>query len=71
MQAFKMMQDSNAGSVVYYKSTLLIQDKDECTLGTHTCHKDHGVCENTEGSFSCKCKDGYSGNGVACKGNEE
>ena len=26
-------------------------------------------CTDTEGSFSCQCVDGYSGDGVTCRGN--
>jgi len=25
-----------------------------------------GICTNTQGSFNCKCKDGYEGNGFNC-----
>lgn len=37
-------------------------DVDECGLGLHDCHKD-AICTNTDGSFSCKCRRGYAGDG--------
>ena len=33
-------------------------DIDECTAGTHNCHPD-AQCNNTGGSFTCRCLDGY------------
>ncbi|XP_048248036.1 protein NEL-like isoform X2 [Haliotis rufescens] len=40
-------------------------DIDECTDGTHNCHA-NADCTNTDGSFTCKCKDGHAGDGVKC-----
>ena len=42
-------------------------DADECTLGTHTCHK-HATCSNTDGSYTCQCEVGYTGDGFSCEG---
>ena len=42
-------------------------DIDECTEGTDDCD-DNATCENTIGSFTCTCNDGYSGSGEECKG---
>ena len=42
-----------------------ITDVDECTYGTHNCHQD-ATCQNTDGSFTCTCKSGYTGNGTDC-----
>ena len=45
----------------------LIADKNECERGKHNCDA-NATCKNTEGSFVCTCKPGYSGNGVNCTG---
>lgn len=42
-------------------------DLNECILGTQNCHT-QATCNNTIGSFTCKCNSGYSGNGVSCTG---
>lgn len=42
-------------------------DVEECQLGIDTCHDD-AICTNTQGSFTCKCKNGYYGNGFKCLG---
>ncbi|PFX13588.1 Sushi, von Willebrand factor type A, EGF and pentraxin domain-containing protein 1 [Stylophora pistillata] len=41
-------------------------DVDECAAGTQECSK-HAVCNNTEGSYNCSCKSGYSGDGRTWK----
>ncbi|XP_019630499.1 PREDICTED: sushi domain-containing protein 2-like [Branchiostoma belcheri] len=40
-------------------------DINECVEGTHNCHSD-AICINNQGSFSCACNTGYSGDGVVC-----
>lgn len=39
---------------------------DECTSGQHACHE-NAECINTMGSYHCRCKDGYEGDGFDCK----
>ena len=41
----------------------------ECLLLTHNCDV-NGLCTNTNGSFSCACQRGYTGDGYAgtCNG---
>ena len=39
----------------------------ECAEGTHNCHQ-NATCNNTEGSFTCSCNTGYTGNGSFCMG---
>ena len=43
----------------------LCKDIDECEAGTDDCAAT-ATCSNTDGSFTCKCKDGYSGDGKTC-----
>ena len=40
-------------------------DIDECSLETHNCDAEAN-CNNTVGSFECKCKDDYIGDGITC-----
>lgn len=42
-------------------------DVDECSRSTHKCGS-NSDCENTLGSYKCKCKQGYSGDGNFCEG---
>jgi len=44
---------------------LICTDDDECTLGTDNCDE-NATCNNTDGSFSCDCNSGYTGDGVTC-----
>lgn len=46
--------------------TYLVDDVDECALGTNTCvaAADGGTCTNTIGSFQCGCDEDNTGNGV-------
>ena len=41
-------------------------DIDEC-LTVSPCHA-NATCNNTEGSYTCTCDSGYSGDGVSCNG---
>ena len=45
----------------------VLSDVDECTLSLLNCHE-NATCNNTEGSFDCYCKEGFTGNGTYCKG---
>ena len=42
-------------------------DVDECTEGTHQCQQ---VCQNTIGSYTCGCNDGFilDTDGRSCNG---
>ena len=52
----------------YLNSLVLhLTDVDECLSGTHGCATT-AKCSNSDGSFSCACNTGYSGDGVTCTG---
>ena len=42
-------------------------DIDECTDDTDNCAT-NAACMNTPGSFTCTCSQGFTGNGVMCRG---
>lgn len=44
---------------------LFLPDVDECATGDNNCHH-NATCLNIEGSFKCKCRNGYVGDGVSC-----
>ena len=48
-------------------SFLVLSDFDECSLEPNPCG-DNADCTNTEGSYSCSCKKGFTGNVSACEG---
>ena len=48
--------------MVYFSS---FTDINECAASP--CHH-NASCTNTEGSYTCNCQSGYSGNGSICEG---
>ena len=46
---------------------LQLPDVDECSLSTANCNA-NATCTNTEGSFTCACNNGYTGDGMTCEG---
>ena len=45
----------------------IVTDVDECTLVTHNCDS-KADCNNEDGSFTCACRSGYTGDGTSCTG---
>ena len=43
-------------------------DINECDPNSDSCDN-NAVCDNTVGSFTCECNDGYAGDGTTCTGN--
>lgn len=50
-----------------YLVSLPHKDIDECALSQHNCHN-NARCRNTLGSFTCFCRQGFSGDGTHCNG---
>ena len=46
---------------------IVITDIDACESETNTCDA-NAVCENTQGSYTCTCTSGYTGDGEECTG---
>ena len=47
---------------------IFLLDINECNnLEDNNCHK-NAICTNTNGSFTCQCENGYTGNGTTCNG---
>ena len=42
-------------------------ETNECVEGTNNCDT-NADCQNIDGSFTCTCQTGYSGDGVTCTG---
>ena len=42
------------------------KDIDECVEGSPC--DENAVCHDEDGSFTCVCNEGYSGNGIVCTG---
>jgi len=45
----------------------MISDMDECSADSGPCDE-NADCTNTDGSYSCTCKQGFTGDGSACEG---
>ena len=52
---------------IFYLFYPFCVDIDECVTGRHNC-SENANCTNTNGSFTCQCKEGYTGDGVECEG---
>ena len=46
---------------------LTIADVNECDTQEDNCDE-HADCTNTDGSYSCTCRPGFSGDGLTCEG---
>ena len=50
-----------------FSSYFSLLDTDECLTNTHSCDF-NAVCNNTQGSYNCACRPGYSRDGKSCAG---
>lgn len=59
----QLTSSEQMGNLTYDLQALQLSDFDECADdSTNNCHA-HAHCINNDGSFTCKCKDGYLGDG--------
>lgn len=49
---------------------VVFADIDECSSDPSPCDE-NGDCTNSDGSYSCTCKQGFAGNGTVCNGMRE
>ena len=50
------------------RSNYFLLDINECSnADDNNCHE-NAICTNTNGSFTCLCESGYTGNGTTCNG---
>ena len=47
--------------------TTVLVDVDECSEKSDFCH-DNATCFDSDGSYECECKTGFSGDGYICSG---
>ena len=63
---FQALQEVSKKSSLLNSMFFLGLDVDECRLDSAGCSRD-ADCINTEGSYSCKCLSGFTGDGFTCK----
>ena len=49
----------------YISCLFLILAIDECSTQQDDCH-DNATCSDTDGSYTCSCNDGFTGDGFTC-----
>ena len=50
-----------------FSSLLVSPGIDECSTGSYVCDM-NANCTNTDDSYICACKEGYTGDGHSCQG---
>ncbi|XP_067021018.1 uncharacterized protein [Acropora muricata] len=61
------INNSKLGPFTVTASKVTVEDFDECKAHEDNCGQ-HATCVNNVGSFECKCKDGFEGDGITCEG---
>ena len=59
--------DQNSDCMYKLLRFFIMPDFDECSLEPSPCDE-NADCTNTDGSYGCTCKQGFSGNGSICEG---
>jgi len=59
--------DGNFDCMYKLLRLFFMSDFDECSLESSPCDE-NADCTNTDGSYSCTCKQGFTGNGSICEG---
>lgn len=52
----------------YFKMLYLISGVDYCSMG-HSCDE-NAMCMNLNTKYTCKCNQGFQGDGITCEGRE-
>ena len=52
---------------IIFKFSFFTADIDECLVDPSLCDK-NAACTNSEGSYRCTCKQGFTGVGAVCEG---
>ena len=55
-------------NIIFEIKLLHFLDIEECTSGMHDCDE-NATCSDEPAYFTCKCNDGYTGNGKTCTKN--
>ena len=63
----KSLNQSPFVGVNFIEQLCLTTDINECDQNMHSCDS-NAICTNTNGSFTCNCNDGYTGDGMTCTG---
>ncbi|XP_065657438.1 uncharacterized protein LOC136082347 isoform X4 [Hydra vulgaris] len=58
--------DCNFTKVYLFSANIAFEDINECTSLVPPCSWSNGVCENTYGSYLCKCANGWKIEGKSC-----
>ena len=53
-------------ATIFISLGFFLTDVNECA-GENVCDA-NAMCNNTDGSYTCQCVEGYSGNGTHCEG---
>ena len=62
-----LVVDHSVLSIYYIILHTYNTDINECARSQHNCHQ-NALCRNSQGSYECTCRRGFSGNGIQCFG---